>query len=96
MKRGYIKPVNFRFLRRSHEAIVSQYKISGEEHLHIQLLNSALKKWFGLEHIRVIRQKNRIFIRNKVNFLCQLLIRMLIFILSPALEAATITNLRVA
>jgi hypothetical protein len=52
MKLALIKKIDFKFSNLMHSALVSISGTKEEMFVHIQLINSFLKKIFGVEHIR--------------------------------------------
>lgn len=52
MKLALIKKIDFKFSNLMHSALVSISGSKDEMFVHIQLINSFLKKIFGVEHIR--------------------------------------------
>lgn len=52
MKLALIKKIDFKFSNLMHSALVSISGTNDNMFVHIQLINSFLKKIFGIEHIR--------------------------------------------
>jgi len=60
MKVALIKKIDFKFSNLMHSALVSISGTKDEMFIHIQLINSFLRKIFGVEHIRFSSQKGEI------------------------------------
>jgi len=60
MKLALIKKIDFKYNNLIHSALVSIYGTSDEMFVHIQLINSFLRKIFGIEHVRFYHQKGEI------------------------------------
>jgi hypothetical protein len=60
MKLALIKKMDFRFSNLMHSALVSMSGTTDEMFVHIQLINSFLRKLFGVEHIRFCNQGGKI------------------------------------
>ena len=52
MKHALIKKIDFKFSNLMHSALVSITGTKDEMFVHIELINSFMKKVFGVEHIR--------------------------------------------
>jgi hypothetical protein len=62
MKLALIKRIDFQFSNLMHSALVSISGTKDEMFIHIQLINSFLRKIFGVEHIRFSNQNGEIII----------------------------------
>lgn len=60
MKLALIKKIDFTFSNLVHSALVSISGTKDEMFVHIQLINSFLRKIFGVEHIRFSTYKDEI------------------------------------
>ena len=60
MEVAAIKKIDFKFSNLMHSALVSIGGTSDNMFIHIQLINSFLRKIFGVEHIRFSNQKGQI------------------------------------
>ena len=60
MRLALIKKIDFKFSNLMHSALVSISGSTDEMFIHIQLINSFLRKIFGVEHIRFYSQKGEI------------------------------------
>jgi hypothetical protein len=60
MKLATIKKIDFRFSNLMHSALVSISGTKDEMFVHIQLIDSFLRKIFGVEHIRFCNYKGEI------------------------------------
>ena len=60
MRLALIKKIDFKFSNLMHSALVSISGTTDEMFIHIQLINSFLRKIFGVEHIRFCSQKGEI------------------------------------
>ncbi|HWI92999.1 MAG TPA: hypothetical protein VNT20_17095 [Flavisolibacter sp.] len=60
MKLALIRKIDFKFSNLMHSALVSMTGTNDEMFVHIQLINSFMKKVFGVEHIRFSNSKGEI------------------------------------
>jgi len=60
MELALIKKIDFKFSNLMHSALVSISGSSDDMFIHIQLINSFLRKIFGVEHIRFSSHKGEI------------------------------------
>jgi hypothetical protein len=60
MKLATIKKIDFRFSNLMHSALVSISGTKDEMFVHIQLIDSFLRKIFGVEHIRFCNYRGEI------------------------------------
>lgn len=63
MKLALIKKIDFRFSNIMHSALVSISGTKDEMFVHIQLINSFIRKIFGVEHIRFSNENGQIKIQ---------------------------------
>lgn len=72
MKLALIRKIDFKFINLMHSALVSITGTKEEMFVHIQLINSFMKKVFGVEHIRFSNSKGEIRLQeNKHPFIYQ-------------------------
>lgn len=60
MKQALIKKIDFKFSNLMHSALVSMSGTGDQMFVHIQLINSFMKKIFGVEHIRFFSSNGEI------------------------------------
>ena len=65
MEVAAIKKIDFKFSNLMHSALVSISGTSDDMFIHIQLINSFLRKIFGVEHIRFSNQKGQIKLQDE-------------------------------
>jgi hypothetical protein len=65
MELAQIKKIDFKFSNLMHSALVSISGTSDDMFIHIQLINSFLRKIFGVEHIRFLNQKGEIKLQDE-------------------------------
>jgi len=60
MEAPLIKRIDFKYNNLMHSALVSMSGTSEEMFVHVQLINSFLRKIFGIEHIRFFNRNGQI------------------------------------
>lgn len=94
MKLALIKKIDFKFSNLMHSALVSISGTTDEMFVHIQLMNSFLRKIFGVEHIRFSKQRGEIKIEEaKHPFIFQIA-HLISAKLSEEFEGTTTSSLR--
>lgn len=63
MKPASIKKIDFKFSNLMHSALVSVIGDTREAFIHVQLINSFLRKVFGVEHIRFYNYNGEIILK---------------------------------
>jgi hypothetical protein len=94
MKLALIKKIDFKFSNLMHSALVSISGTKDDMFIHIQLMNSFLRKVFGVEHIRFSSQKGEIKIQEAKHPFVYQIAQLITSQLSEEMQETSTGNLR--
>lgn len=94
MKLALIKRIDFKFSNLMHSAVVSISGSGDELYFHIQLINSFLKKIFGVEHIRFTSEKGEIKLQDEKHPFIHQVAELVNTSLDEEIRKMNLTNLR--
>ena len=90
-----IKKIDFHYNNLMHSAVVSICGSSEEMFVHVQLINSFLRKIFGVEHIRFFNKNGQIQLQELKHPFMSQIAGLISDQLKPHLEEGNVTALRI-
>lgn len=94
MRLALIKTVDFKFSNLMHSALVSISGTTDEMVVHIQLINSFLRKIFGVEHIRFSSRNGEIRLQESKHAFVYQIALLIYSMLSEELQTVSGSTLR--
>jgi hypothetical protein len=94
MKLALIKKIDFKFSNLMHSALVSISGTKDEMFVHIQLINSFMKKIFGVEHIRFLNHNGEIQVQEHKHPFVYQVAQIITMQIKEDLQDSNVTRLR--